>query len=171
VLLNTLTASSSATLSDTTSLTAAFPTYDIEFVNLLPTSTTGSIPALLNIHSGGAYQNTSYYWAFQGVYGAGTPAAGGNASTGTAIPLWENAGHLSNVAPGINGTLTIHKPSDTTAPKIVEGRLAYPAVGGGVAVGMIAGAWYGGNGAVDGFELSIGSSTWASGQVRIWGKP
>jgi hypothetical protein len=171
VLLNTITASSSSSLSDTTSLTAAFPTYEIEFVNLLPTSTTGGLVAQLQVHSGGSYQTTGYYWVGSGAYGPGTGVNAGVASGGSGIALWENAGHLSNTAPGIVGTLTVRKPNDTTAPKIFEGELAYPAVGGGGAVGKVMGAWAGGNGAVDGFELTIGSSTWLSGQVRIWGKP
>src|SRR5262249_53151655 len=58
-LLNTLTASSSATLSDTASFTSTYVEYRIDFENMLPVTGGGVIPQI-QIHSGGAFQTTSY---------------------------------------------------------------------------------------------------------------
>jgi hypothetical protein len=60
VLLNTMTAANSATLSDTTSLTCAFTSYEIVFENLIPA--TASATAELQVHSGGSFQATNM-WA------------------------------------------------------------------------------------------------------------
>jgi hypothetical protein len=56
-LLNTLTASNSATLSDTTSFTNAFNEYDIVFENIVPA--TNAVACQLQVNSGGV-QATNY---------------------------------------------------------------------------------------------------------------
>jgi hypothetical protein len=58
ILLNTLTASSSATLADTTSLTGSYSVYEIEFINIVPA--TNATTLQFQVHSGGAFKTTGY---------------------------------------------------------------------------------------------------------------
>src|SRR5690348_10699019 len=57
-LLNTLTASASASLSDTTSLTSTYSEYEIVFANLIPATNNDTCSFL--VHSGGAFKSTGY---------------------------------------------------------------------------------------------------------------
>jgi hypothetical protein len=160
VLLNTLNASNSATLSDTTSLTSAYNEYELVFENIVPATVNTSLQ--FEVHSGGSFQATSYLtdtgWFASAI---------SNASNTTALILSRQA-TVQNSAPGVSGKLTIFTPSNTTAPKSMNGHFTY-FDGTIVNVVLCGGYWNGGNGAVDGFEVLMSSGNITSGTIKVYG--
>ena len=163
VLLNTLTASSSATLDDTTSITSAFSEYEVEFVNITPA--TNAVTCQILIRSGGTFQTTNYVSVgmFANGYGAGSTG-----SISTYIPCSYTA-TLPNTAPGISGKIRVTNPLNTTVPKIWYGQFfgsstSYPPL-------MLSsgGYWSRSNAAVDGVRVLFSSGNIASGTIKIYG--
>jgi hypothetical protein len=163
VLLNTLTASNSASLSDTTSLTSSYSAYKLIFTNLLPAS--NNVGMQFQVHSGGAFQNANY--VTQLIFGRAAGLAANNTAT-TFIGMSEAASIL-NTGPGLNGEMLITNPSQTTARKIITGLLAYPDSATICEIATIAGFWDGGNGAVDGFQVAASAGNLTSGVIKVYG--
>lgn len=158
-LLNTLTAAASATLSDTTSLTATFAEYEIVFENIVPASAAQS--AQLQVHSGGAFQGASYVTnAYQ--VAAGPTAVANNAATG--VPITNS--NATNAAPGISGKLTIFTPSSSSLHAIV-GQMFY--YSGTVGVTWSVGSFWNSSAVIDGFQFLMGSGNITSGSIKIYG--
>lgn len=162
VLLNTLTASNSATLSDTTSLTSSFSEYEIVFENIVA-ATAGGQQLELQVHSGGAFQTTSY---LTNMLHCGNGASSVTNPT-TFIPLTA-AGAVLSTGQGFSGTFRVSTPSGTTAPKnwygqgtLNNGSVGFNEIGSG--------CWNGGNGAVDGFQVLFGTGNIASGTIKVYG--
>lgn len=160
VLLNTLTASNSATLSDTTSITAAFQDYEIVFENVIRATSSASCQVLL--HSNGSFQTTSYSTSGFVVANASTDFS----SPTTSLPCGNNVGD-TNASPGVSGTLKIYNAPSTTAPKQTTGMFA--SIGSQEYLVMSAGFWSGGNTAIDGIEVIMSSGNITSGSIKIYG--
>jgi hypothetical protein len=160
VLLNTLTASNSAILSDTTSITGSFSEYEVVFENILPAANNVSLG--FQVHSGGTFQGASY---FSTNVNAGSSVT---ATNNTTFILLSSPSLLQNTGAGFSGSLTIYTPSNTAAPKTIRGK-------GGHYNGSLmntqdfAGFWNGGNGAVDGFEAFMSSGNITSGVMKVYG--
>lgn len=164
VLLNTLTASSSASLSDTTSITGTYSSYLIIFDNLIPA--TNNVNANFVVHSGGAFQAAGYNEAFTGINDSGAAQAQTGSSVSTTI-FNSTANPVSN-AYGISGTLRLYNPTATTFPKMWTGNFGYATPHAIFMSGSL--IWVGGNGAVDGFQFSFSSGNITSGTIRIYGQ-
>jgi hypothetical protein len=162
VLLATLTASNSATLSDTTHLTSSYTTYEILFANILPA--TNAVSCQLQVHTGGAYVATSYISNVVQVTGASI-----SAGTNTTGIICGGASAVLNTGPGISGIIRISNPSQTTSPKMMIGSLAHPTTGPALYGLTTFGYWNGGNGAVDGFQVIMSSGNITSGTIKIYG--
>lgn len=161
VLLNTLTASASATLADTTSLTSSYTAYDIVFENLLPATVNTTLQ--LQVQSGGTFQTTGYTGVNFSV-GSGTTII--NPTTFIQI---SQATAVQNTGNGVSGTVRIYTPSTATAPKAITGQAThYNTVL--YALCMISGSWQA-NGAVTGFQVSFSSGNITSGVIKIYGVP
>lgn len=161
VLLNTLTASSSATLSDTTSFTGTYPVYEIQWYNLVPATNNNTM--CLQVFAG-SYQTTSYlnssFWT------TGTTTIVADAPT-TDINLSHSAG-VSNASSGASGVIRIFNPLSATTHKHFTGTAVYQTASG-LGVGTLGGVWTS-NTAVTGFRMqfSVGGNI-ASGVVKIYG--
>jgi hypothetical protein len=159
-LLNTLTASNSVNLNDTSSLTSAFSEYEITFENLVPV--TNNVTIGFQVHSGGAFQGTSY--------------TGVNMSTGSSTGITNSTAQViisqpstvQNTSAGLSGSLRIFTPSNTTGPKGILGTSGH-SNGTFFVLNQFSGAWGGGNGAVDGFEIFCSSGNISTGTVKIYG--
>lgn len=166
VLLNTLTASNSATLSDITSLTATYSTYKIVFQNIIPVTDNTSFE--LQVHSGGTFQSTSYAAQTSGAEGGGSFTSN---TTSTYIPVsYSAASAQKNAAPGLSGEINVYAPSITTAPKIWNGTIIGIISGTTTSYAVQVGGWWnGGNGAVDGFQVLFNTGNISSGVIKIYG--
>ncbi len=160
ILLNTLTASASATLSDTTSLTSTYSVYEIVFENLIPATNTQNLN--LQVHSAAAFPATAYVTSTIDSNGGGAPS--GSTST-TAIVIVRSQG---NGSPGVSGSIRVHTPSGTTAPKMWVGQFVGNTITPAALLSNTTGYWNG-NTAVDGFQVLFASGNITSGVIKIYG--
>lgn len=164
VLLNTLTATSgtTVTLDDTSSFTSSFSSYEIVFINLVPTAVTSSLQLLL--HTAGAFQVTGYV---QTAYAPSTTAILSTTVT-TNIPL-NNPAVQNNTSPGVNGFLRINNVTSASF-KGYFGQTMYNTAS---AAGpwTIGGFYSNGSGAIDGIRVTVnaGGSGTFGGIVKIYG--
>jgi hypothetical protein len=156
VLLNTLTASNSATLSDTTSLTGAYPDYEIVFENIV--EATASQPLELRVQSGGAFKTTGY----QG-YAIGTGGAG--FAPTTFIPLTLN-GAIATPLNGYSGHFRIINPSQSSVAAVYGMSAGFTTAIADTA--QFSGAWTTA-GVVTGLQFLFGSGNITSGTIKIYG--
>lgn len=161
VLLNTLTASSSATLTDITSFVTTFSVYEIVFENLLPATNLTTLN--LQVHSASSYQNTSYvtntcyFTTTTPIYVVPTTLI---QLSGTSLVL--------NTGAGISGTMRVYNPTGTTAAKHWAGQMAHLTGASTMSSVNPAGVWNSA-GAVDGFQVLFASGNIASGTIKIYG--
>ena len=162
VLLNTLTASNSATLSDTTSLTSTYNDYEIVFTNILPAS--NNVSAALVVHSGGSFQITNY---ISNVTSFSNGSATVNASNPTTdIPL-SVVNLLPNTGHGLSGIMRVSNVAGTSTGKLWAGTIHFDGVtltGTALCSGYWANA-----AAIDGFQIFMSTGNITSGTVKIYG--
>jgi hypothetical protein len=169
VLLNTLTASGATSISDTTSMTAAYSRYYIVFDNIVPTPTGAA--CLMTVHSGGSFQSANYQSGSQSNIAGGAQNV---ASTGSTLSLNCSRGTAAggvntNSNSGLSGTYLISAPADTTHYKMFTGTAMYTDNSGVRPVlDTVWGSWTGGTGAIDGFSVTFTSGTF-SGVIRVYG--
>ena len=164
ILLNVLTASSSASLTDTTSFAVGFPFYDVELLNIVP-ATNGVTPEF-QVNVGGTVETSSYYYVIE--YNAGGSANVTSSTSASFIQL-SSTGGVANSAPGLSGTMSVANPEGASMPKMWRGTMALLATGTTLESALIAGYWNG-NTALKGFVLSFNSGNIASGQIGVYGR-
>ncbi|CAN7372704.1 hypothetical protein LJR220_003321 [Bradyrhizobium sp. LjRoot220] len=162
VLLNTMTASNSASLDDTTSFTATYREYMISIENIVPASASNN--CLLQVHSGGTFQASSY---FAGAIRSTSTTVASIGQT-TNIPCDAGSTNLVNAVPGVSGYMYVANPSSTTTPKNWHGTYN-EAISGTTLFGTMGGFWNS-NAALTGFRIVMGSGNITSGVVRVYGR-
>lgn len=163
-LLNTLTASNSVSLQDTTSLTSTYDWYEIVLENVQVYNTSNTL--YIQLQSGGSFQATNYYY-MEWMYNAGGTAVQ-TSTIATYIPLCQ-IGFLANTLAGSSGFLRIFRPSNTTTNKHVVGQIYSPS-SAATHLGMqVNGYWSNGTGAITGFQIVAASGNLLSGVVKIYG--
>jgi hypothetical protein len=161
-----LTASSSASLVDTTHITSTYDIYKFELTNVIPATDTVQFFMRVSVDGGSTYKNTDYVCTYIDIpnntataFTTGYPLAGDGVT----------AGPLKNTAlGGCNGTLTFVNPN-SAAVKYCTGVLVLDDAN---SVG--AGAYFGGgyNGvttAVNAVQFIMSSGNIASGTINIYG--
>lgn len=162
-LLNTLTASTSASLSDTTNVTSTYNDYLLVFENLLPTNNNSTCE--IQVHSGGAFKNTTYLASVNFVSGG----LGSGSNVTTYIPC-SQATNVPNTGPGIVGWIMIHNPSSSSQMTLWNGQFTY--ISTSAQINQVGGGWNSAA-ATDGFQIipvAGASPTWASGNVKLYGR-
>lgn len=157
-LLNTLTASSSASLSDTTNITSTYTEYEFVLESIVLASGANSLT--FQVQVGGSFQTASYVSAANNANGT---AVGSTSATGGALV---GVTSLMTTSP-IVGRYILSNPSQTTSGKIIYGN--YVQIPGPL-VGVSGGAYTGGNGAVTGIRLIAASGNITSGTMKIYGR-
>lgn len=162
VLLNTLTASASASLSDTSSFTSTYSNYLITLSVIR--AATSSAQLQMQVHSGGGFQNTSYRAVS---FGAQNNANLAGVAATTFVPL-SRADAQSTTSGGISGVLMIDSPTGIANPKNFKGVIGYEYTGSQNSVLMVGGQWTSNN-AVDGVLFQFSSGNITSGVIKIYG--
>ena len=167
-LLNTITASGQATISDTTSFASGFPRYNVVFEHVLPAT---AAFVLLRVIVGGAVQTTGYK--------ANTVqhrASASNTYTQTTyIPLvaaanTNNTVNALAINGGLSGSVEVFDLSSTAYGKWWKGTMSYYDNSNNDSSFLLAsGIWNGGLNALDGFQLSLNVGSFASGTIKIYG--
>jgi len=160
-LLNTLTASSSTALSDTTSLTSAYKHYEIRFQNLIPA--TNASTCELQVQVGGSFVTSSY------VVNSAVLNSSYSSYSPTAFIPCSYTSYWSTSGQGMSGSITIENPSQTSLYKTAIISIEGPAASGTYQY-LNGGGWYGGGtGAVTGIQVFSSSGNIASGIIQIYG--
>ena len=167
VLLNTLTASNSATLQDTTSLTSAYRYYDIIIENLV--STGNPLQLNMTVDIGGSFVSTGY--SERGYYGDAGANAGFALNNTASWVLNEysggNATITSNALAGFTGTIRLYNPTQTVQYKTGDWLLSnFYANGTSQSTGAI---FMANTGAITGIKFAFSSGNIVSGTVKIYG--
>lgn len=166
-LLNTLTASSSAALSDTSNFTSSYAMYAIVFENIFPA--TNAVGLNMTLQSGGSFQASSYSGATN-LSNSGTSAHTPGGAFSTAISLTSGARLSTTASGGFDGILYLPDPAQTTSYKQIWGHGVYWDNASTTYSGWNTYcAWRGGTGAITGVQFAMSSGNIASGSIRIYG--
>lgn len=158
--LETLTASTSATLGDSVAFTtySGYSSYELVFANMIPG--TGSEYLQFEVYSSG-FQSTTYLANYQTI----TSSTAVSGALTTNIPLTSNS--ITTAAPGFNGFIRVSNPSQTTAPKVWYGMGGYNISSAYEQVTY--GGFWNGNGAITGFQVLFASGNITSGTIKVYG--
>jgi hypothetical protein len=166
VLLNTLTASNSATLTDTTSLTATYPTYEIVFENILPATNNDQLR--LRVRSGGTFQAGAGSYVYMQYIVSTLPSNAAASGVSTFLPLSNSgAAGVGNNVSGLDGTIRLHKPTATVF-KDFYGQIVHDSATQNNMI-TVGGSWHGSGAVIDGLEFAYVGGNIASGVIRIYG--
>jgi hypothetical protein len=150
ILLNTLTPSAVASISDTTSLTTAFNDYEVVFENIIPVTNNVHLEVL--VQSSAAFQNTNYLNSAGGI---------------TAYYDVTQAANVGNTI-GLSGRMRIYNVNQTSTTKVITSEVGFNNAGAaGVTQGS--GWWNGGNTSLTGLQFLFSSGNIASGTIKIYG--
>lgn len=163
-LLATLTASNSASLSDTTSLLSGYTEYEIVIENLLPD--TNAVDLYLQVQIGASLQTSGYNFVGNYVDTAGTSSYG--TMNAAALNLSRPGLYTANAAPGHNGALRLSNPAQTSGPKAMVWNTVQPATTGDLNR-VSGGGWQSGSGAITGLQFRESSGNMTSGVIKIYG--
>jgi hypothetical protein len=158
-LLNTLTASNSATLSDTTHFTSTYNDYEIEFINVVPATST--VNGEIQVQSASSFQTTGYLTQ-------SVATAGGSQTFAQNTTFIQAGAAQANAAPGFSGKCFFSSPSSTTTQK------QWTCLLGGQntsqAVSLTTTGYWNANGAITGFQFLFSSGNITSGTIKIYGR-
>jgi len=159
VLLNTLTASNSASLSDTSSITATYTEYEIvlEYIVLATASQT----LQFQVQVSGTFQTTNY--VSQNVAGTGSATASANITTGVLVGGTSNAPASGT---GTSGRYIMSNVAQTVSGKYIYGDW----INRVPLVGSSGGLYTGSGAAVTGIRLISTSGNITSGVMKIYGR-
>lgn len=164
VLLATLTASTSASLSDTTHLTSTYSHYQLVFTNIVPT-VNGIQPIItFSTNAGGSWLSASYGGVGAGNYVGVLDVLGSFAAVAATEAV------VSTTGGGITGTLDFINPNQASAwGAHLSGVLAFND-GSVFTSGLVAGANSTAS-AINGIKFAFASGNIASGTIKIYGVP
>lgn len=150
--IETLTASSSATLT-TSTFTSAFDDYSFVFDNIVPA--TDSVNFNATVESAASFQATTYL----------------NATALTTAIDVETVSTMSNSAgKGFCGTLFFNNVNSTSVNKFMTGRGVFAVTATFVPTSInVAGYWNGGQGAITRVRFQMSSGNIATGSIKVYG--
>lgn len=169
VLLNTLTASGSVSLSDTTSLTATYKNYKVVFQNVIPVTNGACLQLTVSTDGGSSYLTTNYISEAAGFNGTSSAA-----DTSTSAILIgggaTNIGCPGNTAgySGLSGHLYIHNPAGGSLYTAFEGQVAYYSSVPANVIAMLHG-FNTTTSAVNAIKFAESSGNISSGVIKIYG--
>lgn len=176
-LLNTLTASNSATLDDTTDITAAYDEYMFVLRNIVPATNNAGLLMRISEDAGATYKATTYdtmIWGCLISGSSGTGNAGGGETEGTGYLLsGKNVvldGVSNNASYGVSGSFLLHNPNSATSRKMISGSTSW--LSGGVArreIGIIGGHYDGSNNAINAVRFIMSAGNITSGTIKVYG--
>lgn len=152
-LLNTLTAAGSATLVDTTSLTATFNDYFIIYDNVVPVTNATQLALRVSQNGGSSYLATGYL----------------DASTATTEIRLTGTSSIDNTAgTGVSGQIYLRNVNDSTNFKMVSGTSVVRATG--AASAQLVAGWFNTNAnTINALQFLMLSGNISTGKIYIYG--
>lgn len=160
VLLNTLTASNSATLSDTTSFSSAFNSYRIVCEGLVP-SVNGVLP-VFSPKINGTFQTTSTYNAFH------QSSTNGGATNSNSFISIDSVGDSPSYG-GFNSTITPYSVNSSTCVKVLRVDNAFVNYSGVISVDYGALSYLSSLLPMTGFQFKFASGDILTGTIKVYG--
>lgn len=160
-LLNTLTASNSASLQDTTSISASYSEYEIVLEQVLPATNLTTLEMQFRI--GGSFQTANYVSSDS--YANGTTNGTEVLTSGVML---SRLNATANAGSGVSGRWLLSNPGQTLTCKNLYGeslQITTPAV-----IAITGGCYNGGSGAITGLSLMAVSGNLTSGVMKIYGR-
>ena len=174
VLLQTLTASSSATLSFTSGIDNTYQSYVFKFINIHRETDSTNFSFQASTDTGSNYNTTVTNTLFRALHNeAGNATAlayntGSDQAQGTAfIRLDEDDGGNDNDQ-SLSGTLEIYNPSSTTFVKHYQGHVQYSQKDDYSIQSFTAG-YFNTTSAIDAIQFKMGSGDIDSGTIKMYG--
>ena len=165
VLLEQHSASASASLNFTTTISSTYDDYLIEIVSLVPATSGAAVNLLVSTDGGSTYATTSYQSV---VYGAKiSTGAYANAQSTTAIML-VNAFATGVTRAALSGSVFMHNPG-SSLEKIFSGQVTFPLSTDSSWYGLSLAGIYSSASAVNAFQIKASSGNITSGTVRVYG--
>lgn len=166
ILLQTLTASASASLDFASWYSSTYDDYEIHFSNIVPASNS-VLYVRVSENGGSSYISTnSYTWLATGGWGTSTSYSAGEAAV-NAIRAREVNTTLGTGG-SYNGRLRIINPAGTSVYKIFQGELQWI----DNTLGIVTASWtgiYNSTNAINALQVLMASGNITSGTVRIYG--
>jgi hypothetical protein len=169
VLVEQHTASNTAELDFTTCISSTYDNYQLQFVNLLPATTSNIAKLQVSTDGGSTYVGGSSYTYFLGISGTSGDGSTQHSNGDSFIPIATNDGSLSNAAAGgVSGTLQLYAPGNASVNLSFRAELIFLHTNGFYYVIDAGGSWQGLT-AVNAFRVIMNSGNIASGTVRCYG--
>ncbi len=167
ILLEQHTASNSASLDFTTSISSTYDEYQIEFINLIPVTDNVAFWMRMSTDGGSTYDNGANYSDDHFLWRAGGAAPDGGAGH-TQIVLNFSSGIDNSSNWGVTGEIRLFSPGSTSLYKQISGKLHIydnaPFRTGQEVIGAYENAT-----AVNAFQFLFSSGNISSGIIRVYG--
>jgi hypothetical protein len=172
--LNTLTASNSATLDDTTSITSAYNTYSVQFTDVLPvlaSFTNAGFFMRFGTGAGPTFIATNYLSSIVGGYTGGGAFKQEDATTGIEIgstgAIFFGVANTANA--GLSGNIYLFGANSANWKKVTGTANWYNQVTPSSVVATIGGMYVGDTNVITGLRFLFASGNIASGSIKIFG--
>lgn len=165
VLLETQTASSSATIDFTANIDSTYEKYFITITDL-DAATTGTDVRIKVMKSSVAVDGTSYYWSRDDINNAGTSAISNGA--GDAFFALTNSIEATDTDSAFNAEIWFSSPSNTTYKKHFHGMVMYESTATNEMTGRF-GGFHRDITAIDGIQFLMSSGNITSGTFKLYG--
>jgi hypothetical protein len=167
VLLETETASSSATLEFTTAITSTYDSYVFDFVNVLPATDNVTFHMRVSTDGGSSWLSTSIYQYANFIHKSSSSGAGGSTGT-TSFNLLFNNVDADTAKPGVVGKLDLYAPG-SSVNKFLKGQFAHYGENSGAFLGAMFAGWVATTSAINAVQFYFSSGNIASGVIRCYG--
>lgn len=171
VLVESDTASSSATLDFTTWYSSSFDQYLIEIANLVPATDSVDLYMRVSTNGGSSYDTGNNYASSVQVWdNSGDAFAGGTPGSPAGQFVMRGAGEISNVTArgGVCATLMFYNPANTTHYKRIHGSWSYLTFANTFGASESRHVYLSAT-AVNAFRFLMSSGNIASGTIRVYG--
>ncbi len=172
VLLESHTASSSAELDFTSSIGGSYSSYEIQFINLIPSTNNVDIQLEVSTNGGSSYDTTSghYIWESWRYFTGGTGSSGSSSDSKIILTAGFTVVPNSTTLGGICGRMRLYAPSSSTTYKRFIGEIQYAATSVAPAdIGLNNTGTYAQTTAINAFRIKASSGNLLSGTVKVYG--
>lgn len=170
VLIESHTASSSATLDFTTCISSTYDEYEIKLLNVVPATNTAILSMRMSTDGGSTYDTSNLYsfdlYAFRA---AGSANYGGTAQNTINLIYAQSDGVSSNTSWGVVGHVSLYSPGSTSVYKQIEGQVRYLESSVPARLGAVVTGAYESTTAVNAFRFLFSTGNIASGIIRCYG--
>lgn len=167
-LLETQTASSSATIDFTSNIDSTFTNYAVLLSSVVPAN--DSVKLQLRISIASTFQTNGFYsWSSVQIASNASTITGSNGNGDTEIELNTNQVIGNDTSEGCNGSVMLYNPSNASLFKQLETKLLYLSSGANFVRVNGGGTYTNSAGAVDGLRFFFDSGNIASGTFKLYG--